>query len=302
MNHNSEISPARRKRALQSTQVSSDQFVPPNMIIPTEPTILHNATTMENPLLENGKLAWYPSPEGKNHRSSNLSDRTAGTYVDESSCFGFGEEEPTHDVSSDDNDEQPQGPLVAPSHRSILKKSKSDDSLFIQAKSKAWNCLPPPDLSESSVSSISQSTSTNSLACSDKTSCSDKSKRVSFDAVLIRSYEQTMGDNPAVSYGPPIQLDWDYEQHEGVDIDCYESERCFSRRPYRRLVLSYYQRKAVLSRKGFSDKQLTKAKKDANKLKLQRVVTNTFLPIMKVEDALESASRKAKRLIRKGKE
>ena len=125
-------------------------------------------------------------------------------------------------------------------------------------------------------------------------------KNVCFDTVTIRSYSQTMGDNPAVSYGPPISLDWDYEQHDDIDIDEYESGRGFSRRTMRQMVISYYRRKAMLSRDyGFSEEELVKAKKAADRTKFKREITNMLLPAMHVEAAIESARRKAKRIIRK---
>ena len=132
---------------------------------------------------------------------------------------------------------------------------------------------------------------------------SSSSKSVGFDSVCIRSYQQTMGDNPAVSYGPPISLDWDYEEHEDVNIDEYEFQRGFARRNIQQMAISYYQRKAILTHDyGFTEEELKKAKKDANKIKLRRGVTNYFLPMMPVEDALASAGRKAKRMISKSKE
>jgi len=131
---------------------------------------------------------------------------------------------------------------------------------------------------------------------------SGSGKSVGFDSVKIRSYNQTMGDNPCVSYGPPIQLDWDYEEQEDICIEKYEAERVFSRRSMRQLVISYYRRKAVLTREyGFSEEELVKAKKDAEKIKFKRAITNTLLPAMHVEAVIESAGRKAKRIIGKAK-
>lgn len=131
---------------------------------------------------------------------------------------------------------------------------------------------------------------------------SSSKKSVGFDSVKIRSYSQTMGDNPAVSYGPPISLDWEYEQEDDIDIEEFESQRVFSRRAMRQLVISYYRRKAMLSRDyGFTEEELVKAKKEADKTKFKRAITNTLLPVMHVEAVIESAGRKAKRIICKAK-
>jgi len=127
-----------------------------------------------------------------------------------------------------------------------------------------------------------------------------QSKSVRFDSVHIRSHSQTLGDNPSVMYGPPISLDWDYEQHESIKLDDYEADRVFSRRTMRQMAVSYYRRKAILTRDyGFSEEELVKAHKDADKAKIKRAITNTLLPMMQVEAALESAGRKAKRMIKR---
>lgn len=238
------------------------------MIIPTEPMLREAAVTT---LSETDKPVWKPSPS---HGSSvSLTD----TYVG-SSVFDAGFDTDNDDDESSTNDdsvvEEIQGPLVEASCApSTLKRSPS-----------------------SILKTSSASASTSSESDSDSSS-----KRVGFDSVRIRSYQQTMRDNPAVSYGPPIQLDWEYEEHDGIDIDIFESERVFSRRrTLNQLVMNYYQRKSVLSRSyGFTDEEMSKAKKSANKTKFKRAVTNTLLPMMKVEDVIQSAGRKAKRIIGK---
>jgi hypothetical protein len=126
-------------------------------------------------------------------------------------------------------------------------------------------------------------------------------KSVRFESVSIRSYQQTLGDNPGVSYGPPISLDWDYEEHQNIDIDEYEFKRGFQRRTMRQMVVSYYLRKSILTREyGFSEDELVKAKKEADMIKIKRGVTNYFgIPMMKVETAIQSAGRKAKRIVKR---
>mmetsp|Transcript_23695 Transcript_23695/g.65776 ORF Transcript_23695/g.65776 Transcript_23695/m.65776 type:complete len:204 (+) Transcript_23695:184-795(+) len=154
------------------------------------------------------------------------------------------------------------------------------------------------DSTTSSIVSDCKCTLTESELKSALKSSSGTGKQVNFDVVYVRSYQQTMGDNPAVSYGPPIQLDWDYEEHDGIDIHEFEMSRGHSRRTMRQMAMSYYHRKNFLSREyGFSEEELRRAKKDANRVKFLRDVTKTLLPMMKVEDAIESAGRKARRLV-----
>lgn len=119
---------------------------------------------------------------------------------------------------------------------------------------------------------------------------------ISFGHVIIRAYSQTLGDNPAVSYGPPISLDWDYEEYEPILLEDYEGTRP-PRRSLRQMVLSYYYRKNVLNwQYGFSEEQLKASKQQIKKERFQRQLTATFLPAMQVEAVMESAARKAKRM------
>jgi len=124
------------------------------------------------------------------------------------------------------------------------------------------------------------------------------SSMVSFGEVRIRSYEQTIGDNPSVSYGAPIALDWDYEEDLPVPLDEYEGAREGTRRTVRQLCLPYYVRKNLLTwRFGHSEQELEQAEREANKAKRQRELTKVLLPAHKIEDLFESARRKTKRFV-----
>eukprot|EP00536_Pseudo-nitzschia_multiseries_P005974 jgi/Psemu1/303754/fgenesh1_kg.121_\ len=191
--------------------------------------------------------------------------------------------------------------MIVPNETMLLTSAKSEINRIDERK---VNITVTDDetvaCSDSDCSSMSLCTSDrNSCKSALKTNTTGRiKKRVAFDVVIIRSYQQTMGDNPGVSYGPPIQLDWDYEEHENIDIDEYEIARGHSRRTMRQMVMNYYQRKSLLKREyGFTEEELKQAKKDVNRVKFLRDVTKSLLPMMKVEDAVESAGRKARRLV-----
>jgi hypothetical protein len=186
------------------------------------------------------------------------------------------------------------------SNKPILKFRTSDPS-FVKNTNKAWKCLPKPDLetiillSERELQLQVQQEQEQQDHDEEKEQVQQRSN-VRWGLVQIRSYSQTVGDNPSVSYGPPIQLDWAYEQHEDVKLDEYEGSRK-PRRTLRQMVLSYYYRKNLLTwQYGVTEEELRKAKKQAARAKLKREITRSLLPTMHAEAVVESVRRKAKRL------
>jgi hypothetical protein len=51
---------------------------------------------------------------------------------------------------------------------------------------------------------------------------------IPFESVQMRVCHQTLGDNPAVKCGPPIALDWEYEEKSpAVQVDEHEGTRAW---------------------------------------------------------------------------
>jgi hypothetical protein len=71
--------------------------------------------------------------------------------------------------------------------------------------------------------------------------------KVHFVNVHLREYGMVLGDNPAVSHGAPVQLDWEpQEEHDPVHIDNYEKARSLWRAKDRRgFVMTAHQRVKV---------------------------------------------------------
>ena len=127
--------------------------------------------------------------------------------------------------------------------------------------------------------------------------------KVAFQDVLIREYDTTIGDNPSVSMGTPLSLDWNYQENEPLDLDLYEANRG-KRRGMRQMYLNYFQRKNILIHKwGFSEEEVKDAKRQVRKTKSQRDMTSylmrSFPPLAKMEEAGESLVRKTKRALRR---
>ena len=172
---------------------------------------------------------------------------------------------------------------------SILKSRTKFEPRYINysTKRRSWMALPSPDSNH-----IKELT-----AQSSSRRCRSSSNSVSFTSVTIRSYEQTIGDNPAVSYGTPISLDWNYEEHDSIELDSYEIKRSLNRRTRRQMVIDHYRRKnLILYEFGCTKEEMNRARKDADKIKFHRSVTLSFLPMMNVESVVENATKKMKRL------
>lgn len=155
----------------------------------------------------------------------------------------------------------------------------------LKQKKNAWLSLKPPTGDAHLRLSRSKSVPSEALP-------STQERQVQFLAVEIREYSQTLGDNPSVSYGPPISLDWEYDSADPVPLDDFEAGRG-KRRNLRQMMLNYYHRTNVLQHiLGFSEKELNAAQKAAEKIKGQRAMTKATLGVSKLEEAWQSTRRK----------
>merc|ERR550539_1145814 len=82
----------------------------------------------------------------------------------------------------------------------------------------------------------------------------NKTKRVtSFSNIEIREYDITLGDNPGGADGPPISLDWNYNEifTQVMDVDIYEEHR-----PPRRTRLEMYMCSSVRSYRLMKEQEM----------------------------------------------
>lgn len=124
-------------------------------------------------------------------------------------------------------------------------------------------------------------------------------RSISFSNLQVREYDLTIGDNPSVSYGPPVQLSWQYSEHNARSLEEYENEKQLDRSRGRRNSrvenISWVKREALLKRQGFSQDDIDTRMKEVNKVKQGRSVTRALVVTGRTEEALESAGRKLKR-------
>ena len=178
----------------------------------------------------------------------------------------------------------PNASFVEKRRRSSIKPYNAAD---IPIVNKSWKTLPKVNLER--LRSVDASTA------SEEDLQIQRPKHVVFDQIHMRNYSQCIGDNPSVSYGPPIQLDWEYEDLEAIAVDDYEVARA-PRRTLRQLMLNYYARRNILTYCcGASEADLEQATNSANRVKCQRSLTRALKPLYLVEAACESVARKTKR-------
>jgi hypothetical protein len=123
-----------------------------------------------------------------------------------------------------------------------------------------------------------------------------KKKSLRFTTIEIRKYDRTLGDNPAVSNGPPIQLDWTYSVLPVVTVDDYETNR-LPRRPKRHLSLSpITRRNSMYYHFGYSHDEIDRAADSVKKIQKQREVTRKLSKnAEKTQEVVQNVTRKIKR-------
>jgi hypothetical protein len=124
-------------------------------------------------------------------------------------------------------------------------------------------------------------------------------RTVSFTSLSIREYPPSISDNPSCSFGPPVQLDWEYEAEATQLIDHYEESRQ-PRRANHELLLSYNDRRFLLLKQArYSRKEIKEAVKEAERVKRERMVTDLFLPAQALDETMENIMDSVKKFFGK---
>lgn len=116
--------------------------------------------------------------------------------------------------------------------------------------------------------------SSNSLWIGNSDDNSDCDKAVRFSSVDVRDYSLCLGDNPSVSRGVPISLDWHYNEQRSVELDSYELDRSDSRRSsIAELKLPSLQRIQLVKSLGYSRAEINEQTKEVQLAKQRRFST-----------------------------
>lgn len=102
---------------------------------------------------------------------------------------------------------------------------------------------------------------------------SSRDKSVRFSSVDVRDYSLCLGDNPSVTRGVPISLDWEYDEAQSYEIDTFERDRCDDRRVSDDLKLPSLQRVQMLKRLGYSRGEINERVKEVDIVKDKRIST-----------------------------
>ncbi|GAX12384.1 hypothetical protein FisN_1Hh318 [Fistulifera solaris] len=122
---------------------------------------------------------------------------------------------------------------------------------------------------------------------------------VQFSTITVREYPIMMGDNPAVSDGPPLTIDWEYNELPYLDVEAFETVRR-SRRTGKSLVLSRKRRENILRNVGYQDVQIVAGIRHVKKLQSLRMQTVANLGSEKVEEAIQNVGRRMKGMLNFG--
>ena len=82
---------------------------------------------------------------------------------------------------------------------------------------------------------------------------------VHWGQIDVYCHEPELGDNPAVSSGPPMTISWSAHSHYSLPVDAFEEERAHSRSPDRLLAASRSARETKLLNAGYTRRELEQA-------------------------------------------
>jgi hypothetical protein len=107
------------------------------------------------------------------------------------------------------------------------------------------------------------------------------SKRVSFSEIEVREYGMTLGDNPCVSRGVPVTIDWEAQTSMTFDLEQFESVRQ-EPRDIRSMRISSSMRESIALNDGYSVKEVTAIVHEIKGIReSRRQLANSFLPTKK---------------------
>ena len=92
-----------------------------------------------------------------------------------------------------------------------------------------------------------------------KVGCNGRQKSVRFDTVEIREYAYVLGDNPSVSAGPPLSIDWEPQDEFTIGFDEYEAGKPTRPRDIYEMRFDETLRLLILQSSGYTMREIAQA-------------------------------------------
>jgi len=114
---------------------------------------------------------------------------------------------------------------------------------------------------------------------------------VTFNTIKVREYPIILGDNPGVSEGPPLTIDWMYIDVDEFDVEEYENTRP-TRRRMLEMAIPACIRRDTLKRSGCSSQDIHERLKEVKLTKQGRLETTSMLYRSETSEKIEKAKRR----------
>jgi len=114
---------------------------------------------------------------------------------------------------------------------------------------------------------------------------------VTFNTVEVREYPIILGDNPAVSEGPPLTIDWAHSDVDEFGVEEYETTRP-PRRGTLEMNIPSNIRVECLKRCGYTTKDIMRRVQEVSVVKQRRLETTTMLYRSDMNESVEKAKRR----------
>ncbi|KAG7339594.1 hypothetical protein IV203_025066 [Nitzschia inconspicua] len=149
----------------------------------------------------------------------------------------------------------------------------SSSSLSLSSMDEPHNNNRKDVVTKSILKRSTTSLGTNNSSCCRK---NHNNKNVSFSTIEIRDYPMTIGDNPAVSRGVPITIEWAFTSVKTIPVSVLDPT--FPHRREDSLVLSSLERARILKDLGYSKLELKEAvcRTDRDRQKRQETTLQYF--------------------------
>jgi len=121
-----------------------------------------------------------------------------------------------------------------------------------------------------------------------------KMKKVHFSTVEVREYPMTLGDNPAVSKGPPVTIEWRPFSRKIYQVESHIKLTPCPRRKPLQMAMPLFYRDFLLKSSGFSRREMLEATKQVNIIKGRRSATVRKLQMAQMEEIGETMKNKMK--------